>query len=200
MIVTYLDIETNNKLIASFDTSSLYKPDGICIFKGSNGTRIEGEYKSGELFGEWTERGKYNIIIKKVNYDYKRVNISRDRLNFQVNIQSDNECFVHVADMPSFKNRDVSYIITYFKDNIFLPASYRFFHKSNKEVKIFVQFEIIDHEKIANVRCMGRYKNDDLESDAKRLVYSTQGLWSNNMHRGKPSDVTFTYPINFTIY
>lgn len=90
-------------------------------------------------------------------------------------------------------------IIAYFENNIFLPASFLFFHKSNEDVKIFVQFEIIDHENVANVRCIGNYKDDDLENEAKRLVYSTQGLWRNSMHRGKPSDVTFTCPINFTL-
>lgn len=104
MIVTYLDLKTNNKLIVYFDAKSINKPDGICIFKASNGIRVEGKYKSGELVGEWVERDKYNTIVRKINYDYERINRSRDSLNFQENIQSDNEHFMHVANMPSFKN------------------------------------------------------------------------------------------------
>lgn len=196
-VVTYIDTETNNKLIVNFDASSVNKPNGTCIYTGANGIKVEGTYKAGVLVGEWIEKDIFGSINKKVNYDYKTLDISRDSLNFEKNIKSDNEDSIFVADMPIFKNGNISELRLYVQEKLFLPASFRFFHKHIKEIKVFVQFEILGHEKVANVRCIGNNKPSDIENEAKRLIYSTRGLWRNAMHRGKPSDVTITIPIIF---
>ena len=196
MVVTYLDVESNNKLVVSFDSKSL-KPDGTCIYSGRNGIIVEGAYKSGVLVGEWIEKDKSDSIHKKVNYDYKSLIVSKDSLNFKNKMQSNNKDYLIVAEMPNFKNGDIYEFSRYIKENIFYPASFRFFYKNNKKMKVFVQFEIIDFTKVANVRCVGGNKINDLEYEAKRLIYSTQGLWRNAMHRGKCSDVTLTFPIIF---
>lgn len=195
IIVTYQNLNTKDELKVSFDATYLNKPNGVCIYRENNGLTVKGRYESGKLSGDWIEKNKFDSVVRKVNYDYNEIYLPKDSLNFE-KIEHTNDENHFISSEPDFKMDNVT---SYLNKNIFIPAPVRFFYQSNNTIKGYVQFDIISHEKVVNVKCIGTDIPDELESEAKRLAYLTEGLWSYGLSRGIPHDITYIIPLKFYI-
>lgn len=193
VVITYIDLETYNELVVSFETEPEMRPNGYCIYRESTGLTVEGNYKSGEMTGVWTEKNEDGSVLRKVNYDFKETTILKDSLIFQEIRKSENEYYV--IQMPSFEGGELP---MYVRKNKFIPASYRFFHKKDKPGRAYIQFNIVQHKYVANVNHVGPEAPTDLIKEGKRLIYSTNGRWFKSLSRGKLYDITYTLPVIFS--
>lgn len=112
--------------------------------------------------------------------------------------------FLIVEHMPQFPGGDIA-LREYIRDNVVYPEE----AKAKKiQGKVFVQFVIgtdgnVEPESVKAIRSIDQtYRNIDLsllDPEAIRVVKSMP-KWEPGTQRGKPVRVSFTIPIDFSMY
>jgi TonB family protein len=104
------------------------------------------------------------------------------------------ETFFVVEEMPSFQGKGGEGFREYLAQNIRYPEDAK---KNIIQGKVFVQFTVNKKGEVVDVIVV-RGVSPSLDAEAVRVVQSSP-LWEPGKQKGKPVDVNFTFPINFTL-
>ena len=128
-------------------------------------------------------------------------------ISIEVSVKGDEKeepIFLIVEHMPQFPGGDIA-LREYIRDNVVYPEE----AKAKKiQGKVFVQFVIgtdgnVEPESVKAIRSIDQtYRNVDLsllDPEAIRVVKSMP-KWEPGTQRGKPVHVSFTIPIDFSMY
>jgi TonB family protein len=115
--------------------------------------------------------------VKKVQDDSQK--ISPDKTNQQT--------FVVVEDMPTFKGGDVNYFRDWVQERVKYPES---LINEKIEGKVFVMFVVENDGSVTNVEIM-KGVHPELDKETIRVVESSP-LWKPGLQRGVPVRVRFS--------
>jgi TonB family protein len=104
------------------------------------------------------------------------------------------DIFTVVEEMPSFQGKGEIGFREYIAQNIIYPEVAK---KNGIIGKVYVQFTVNSKGEVADVKVV-RGVDPSLDAEAVRVVESSP-LWQPGKQKGKPVDVQFTFPINFTL-
>ncbi len=170
-------------------------------------TGEDGKYKI-ELAG-----GDKFLVFSHVGYETQRIKADKPEINVKMQKKvydlpgdealkpgkeitggSDNEKYVMVEEMPSFQGKGELGFREYIAQNLIYPEEAK---KNGITGKVFVQFTVNTKGEVVDVKVV-RGVSPLLDKEAVRVTESSP-LWQPGKQQGKPVDVIFTFPINFTL-
>lgn len=111
-----------------------------------------------------------------------------------VTVNSDDEVFFIVEDMPGFMGGGQDEFRRYISENLRYPQTAA---ENGIAGRVFVQFVVKEDGSVADARIV-RGIDPSLDREAIRVVMSSP-KWDPGRQRGEPVNVAFTFPINFVL-
>ncbi len=172
--------------------------EGTFIFYGSRGNIIAtGFYSNDFPSGEWcyfTEKGD---TMQLLNYEHVYQHMKNNGQKPDDTLpamDTGNEVFMVVEDMPVFRNGNAGEFRNFIFENLRYPV-----YASQKEIqgRVFVQFTVEKDGKVSNARIV-RSAHPDLDAETLRVVMESPE-WTPGRQRGQPVNVQFTFPVVFLL-
>jgi protein TonB len=165
--------------------------DGDFLFFYPNGhISHKGQYKNGELTGDWYIYNVAGELIKTINYD------------FDMNeTHTPSHDLYDIDEIAEFIGRDftietekVTDLKEYFASEIvYPPRAYKYFLQG----KVYVQFMINEDGSISNALVVLTH-DKDLDKEALRIIRNMP-YWKPARKDGQPVPMAYTCPVVFTI-
>jgi len=132
---------------------------------------------------------KDELIIDEVEFDF-----DMEIEEFGDEEDAEEEVFFIVEDMPEFQGGSQNNFRTYIQENLIYPEIAK---ENNISGKVFVQLVVNSKGDVIDVKVV-RGVDDALDKEAIRVVKSSP-KWTPGMQRGRPVNVQFIFPVNFTL-
>ena len=170
-------------------------------------TGDDGKYKI-EVAG-----GDKTLVFSHVGYETQLIKANKPEINVKMQTKvydlpgdealkpvkevpggSDDGKYVMVEEMPSFQGKGEVGFREYIAQNLIYPDEAK---KNGITGKVYVQFTVNTKGEVVDVKVV-RSASPLLNKEAIRVTESSP-LWQPGKQQGKPVDVLFTFPINFTL-
>ena len=123
--------------------------------------------------------------------DYEKYRMEKERERF---VETDEEVFYIVEDMPKFKGNDATEFRKWIAQNVRYPEEAA---KNGIQGKVIVSFVVNKNGEVVNAE-IKKSVDPYLDAEAVRVVESSPN-WIAGKQRGVPVNVAFTFPINFVL-
>jgi TonB family protein len=165
--------------------------DGEFIFFHWNGhISHKGNYKDGELVGDWLIYNEAGDLIRTINYDFE-VNETAEPgyesgeydqvaefIGIEYSIETD-----ETVDLQDFLATEIVYPPMAFKYNI--------------QGKVYVHFMINEDGSVSDALVV-RTLHKDLDKEALRIIRNMP-VWKPAIKEGKPARIAYTFPVVFSL-
>jgi periplasmic protein TonB len=106
----------------------------------------------------------------------------------------DEEIFIIVEDMPSFKGEGQEGFRKYIAQNLRYPTIAQ---ENGIQGRVYVQFAVNSKGQVVDVK-IARSVDPSLDAEAVRVIKASPP-WEPGKQRGQPVKVQFTFPVNFVL-
>ena len=131
--------------------------------------------------------------IRKEMSNYEKYRMEQEKVRYGQDIQ-DEEVFMVVEDMPTFKGKDAKEFRKYIAENVIYPD---IAVENGITGKVIVSFVVNKDGRVVNAE-IEESIDPSLDKEAIRVVESSP-KWKPGEQRGKAVNVQFTFPINFVL-
>ena len=126
--------------------------------------------------------------------DWDEDDLDLTTINYAEKESDEEEVFIIVEKMPSFKGEGSEGFRRYIAENLRYPA---IASENGIQGRVFVQFAVNSRGEVVDVKVV-RGVDPSLDKEAIRVIQSSP-KWQAGEQRGKPVKVQFTFPVNFVL-
>ena len=155
--------------------------DGEFLFFHANGQiSHKGNYKNGELVGDWSIYNRAGELTNKVNYDFDINDTGKASPETAV-----------IDEVAEFIGQDFSAYLA--SEIVYPPRAYKYLVQG----KVYVQF-LINEDGSVSKALVVRGRDKDLNKESLRIIRNLP-VWKPARKDGKPVPMAITCPVVFTI-